>query len=84
MSIASKKTFVGKVVSEKMDKTITVLVSMRRLDPLYKKFITRTKKYHVHDQENDAHIGDVVRIVESRPISKSKKWRLLEIVERVR
>jgi len=77
-----KRIFTGVVVSEKMDKTVTVSVSTRQLHPLYKKYITRSKKYKAHDEENDAHEGDTVRIIESRPISKKKRWRLVEVVER--
>lgn len=81
---ANKKTFIGQVVSDKMDKTIVVLISTRRLHPLYKKYVTKTKKFKAHDERNDAHIGDTVKIVECRPISKDKCWRLDQIVERAR
>lgn len=81
---ANKRIFTGVVVSEKMNKTITVSVSTRQLHPLYKKYITRSKKYKAHDETNDAHEGDKVRIIESRPISKNKRWRLIEVVERSR
>jgi len=81
---SNKRIFTGVVVSEKMDKTITVSVSTRQLHPLYKKYITRSKKYKAHDEENDAREGDKVRIIESRPISKKKRWRLIEVVERSR
>ncbi|RKX78923.1 MAG: 30S ribosomal protein S17 [Spirochaetes bacterium] len=81
---SNKRTFAGTVVSDKMDKTITVLVSTRQLHPMYKKYITRSKKYKAHDESNDAHEGDSVRIIESRPVSKDKRWRLLEVVERVK
>jgi len=80
----NKRTFTGVVVSEKMDKTVTVSVSTRQLHPLYKKYITRSKKYKAHDEKNDAHEGDTVRIIESRPISREKRWRLIEVVERSR
>ena len=66
---SNKRTFAGTVVSDKMDKTITVLVSTRQLHPMYKKYITRSKKYKAHDESNDAHEGDSVRIIESRPVS---------------
>lgn len=79
-----KRTFTGIVVSDKMNKTITVKVSVRQLHPLYKKYITRSKKYKAHDEANDANTGDTVRIIESRPVSKDKRWRLTEIVERAR
>jgi small subunit ribosomal protein S17 len=79
-----KTIFQGKVVSDKMDKTIVVAVTNRRLHRLYKKYVQVTKKVKAHDETNDAHIGDTVRVVESRPISKDKKWRLLDIVERAK
>ena len=79
-----KTVFQGKVVSDKMDKTIVVAITNRRLHRLYKKYVQVTKKVKAHDETNDAHIGDTVRVVESRPISKDKKWRLLEIVERAK
>lgn len=81
---SSKKTFIGTVVSDKMDKTVTVTVSTRSLHPLYKKYITRSKKYKAHDETNEAREGDTVRIIESRPVSKHKRWRLLEVVERAK
>ena len=81
---AGKRSFVGIVTSDKMDKTIVVSVSTKRLHPLYKKYVTRVKKCKAHDEKNDAHIGDTVRIVECRPLSKDKCWRLTEIVERAR
>ncbi|MCK5735305.1 MAG: 30S ribosomal protein S17 [Spirochaetaceae bacterium] len=81
---SNKRTFTGIVVSDKMEKTITVLVSTRQLHPLYKKYITRSKKYKAHDESNDAHEGDSVRIIESRPVSKDKRWRLLEVVGRAK
>lgn len=79
-----KRTFVGIVTSDKMQKTIVVTVSTKKMDSLYKKYVTRTKKYYAHDENEDAHIGDTVRIVESRPLSKTKRWRLVEVVERAR
>ena len=75
---------VGVVVSDKMMKTITVSVSTRKLHPLYKKYVTSTKKVKAHDEKNDAHPGDTVRIVETRPISKDTHWKLVEIVERAK
>ncbi|MCG8454220.1 MAG: 30S ribosomal protein S17 [Spirochaetales bacterium] len=81
---SGKKTFTGTVVSDKMEKTITVVVATRQLHPLYKKYITRTKKYKAHDEANDAHTGDTVKIIESRPVSKDKRWRLVEVVERAK
>ena len=81
---ANKKSFTGQVVSDKMDKTIVVAVSSRRLHPLYKKYVTTTKKVKAHDERNEANIGDTVRVVECRHISKDKCWRLVQIVERAR
>lgn len=81
---SNKRIFTGVVVSEKMNKTVTVSVSTRQLHPLYKKYITRSKNYKAHDEKNDAHEGDTVRIIETRPISKNKSWRLVEVVERSR
>jgi small subunit ribosomal protein S17 len=72
------------VVSDKMDKTITVAIERRVKHPLYGKYVTRTSKLHAHDEENTCQEGDLVRVVESRPLSKSKSWQLVEIVERRR
>ena len=80
----AKRSFVGLVTSDKMDKTIVVTISSKKMDRLYKKYVTRSKKYMAHDENNDAHIGDTVRIVECRPLSKKKCWRLAEIVERAK
>ncbi|MBQ8168698.1 30S ribosomal protein S17 [bacterium] len=80
----AKRSFVGIVSSEKMDKTIVVTIATKKMDRLYKKYVTRTKKYMAHDENNDAHVGDTVRIVECRPLSKNKCWRLAEIVERAK
>ncbi len=80
----TKKIYTGLVVSDKMQKTIVVSITSRRLHKLYKKYITRSKKIKAHDEKNEAHIGDTVRVIESRPISKEKCWRLLEIVERAK
>lgn len=79
-----KKVFQGKVVSDKMDKTITVLIERRQLHPLYQKYVTQSKKLKAHDETNDAKIGDTVRVIECRPISKDKTWKLVEIVERAK
>ncbi|MBO8131450.1 MAG: 30S ribosomal protein S17 [Candidatus Marinimicrobia bacterium] len=76
-----KKIFVGRVVSNKMDKTIIVAVDRLVKHPLYKKYIRRTSKFYAHDPENKCKEGDVVKIIESRPLSKLKRWRLLEIVD---
>lgn len=80
----TKRSFVGIVTSDKMDKTIVVSITTKKLHRLYKKYVTRVKKCKAHDELNDAHIGDRVRIVECRPISKEKCWRLAEIIERAR
>lgn len=80
----AKRSFVGLVTSEKMDKTIVVTIATKKMDRLYKKYVTRTKKYMAHDENNDAHVGDTVRIVECRPLSKNKCWRLAEIIERAK
>ncbi len=77
-----KRTLLGKVVSDKMDKTITVRIERQVKHPLYGKFIKRSTKVHAHDENNECRIGDVVRVVESRPLSKSKTWQLVEIVEK--
>lgn len=76
------RTLQGSVTSNKMDKSITVMVERRVLHPLYKKYIRRSTKFHAHDENNDCNIGDTVQITECRPISKSKSWRLTNIVER--
>jgi small subunit ribosomal protein S17 len=81
---AARKARVGVVISDARDKTITVEVSDVTRHPRYGKTVPRRKKYHAHDEANDARIGDTVRIVETRPISKSKRWRVSEIVERAR
>ena len=81
---AAKRSFVGIVTSDKMDKTIVVQVATKKLHRLYKKYVLNTKKYKAHDEQNTAHIGDTVRIVENRPISKEKCWRLAEIIERAK
>ncbi|HAN28493.1 MAG TPA: 30S ribosomal protein S17 [Haliea salexigens] len=82
MSGAEKRirTATGKVVSNKMDKTITVLIERRVKHPVYGKYITRSSKIHAHDEDNVCSIGDTVKVTESRPISKSKTWKLLEVV----
>ena len=80
----NKQRFTGLVTSDKMDKTILVAISTRTLHTLYKKYVTRTKKVKAHDEHNDAHIGDTVRVVECRPLSKEKCWRLEQVVERAK
>jgi len=79
-----KQVLQGVVVSDKMDKTIVVEIMMRKLHPLYKKYLTRSKKVRAHDEKNDAKVGDTVRVVETRPLSRDKRWRLSEIVERAK
>ena len=81
---SSRKTRVGRVVSDKMNKTIVVAVENRVAHPLYKKIIKRTYKLKAHDENNDCGIGDRVRVMETRPISKDKRWRLVEIVEKAK
>jgi small subunit ribosomal protein S17 len=75
-----RKTRFGKVIGDKMDKTVVVAVETPRRHPLYKKTIRRATKYKAHDEKNQCHTGDVVRIVETRPLSKDKRWRVAEIV----
>ena len=79
-----RKTRIGKVVSNKMDKTIVVAVENNVKHPLYNKIIKRTYKLKAHDENNDCNIGDTVRVMETRPLSKDKRWRLVEIVERAK
>jgi small subunit ribosomal protein S17 len=79
-----RKIRTGTVVSDRMDKTVVVKVERRLAHPLYGKQVTRTKKYHAHDENNEYNIGDVVRITETRPLSKLKRWRVSELVERAK
>src|SRR6476661_67109 len=79
-----RKTRIGVVTSNKMAKTITVAVERKVKHPIYGKFVKKTTKFHAHDEKNEASIGDVVRIMETRPMSKTKRWRLVEIVEKVK
>ena len=79
-----RKTVVGKVVSNKMDKTIVVAVEDHVKHPLYNKIVKRTYKLKAHDEENKCNIGDRVKVMETRPLSKDKRWRLVEIVEKVK
>jgi len=79
---ANNRMLTGRVISNKMDKTITVLVERRVKHPIYGKFITRSTKVHAHDEDNQCQIGDTVTVQQSRPLSKTKTWRLLEIIER--
>ena len=84
MERARRKTRVGVVVSDARDKTVTVEVRDSKRHPKYGKTVPVRKRFHAHDESNDANIGDTVRIVETRPISKSKNWRVAEVVERAR
>ena len=81
---ANKQVFTGLVVSDKMEKTIVVEITMRKLHPLYKKYVTRSKRIKAHDEKNEAHVGDTVRVVEVRPVSKDKCWKLAEILEKAK
>lgn len=81
---AFRKTRIGKVVSDKMDKTIVVAIEDRVQHPLYKKFIKKTTRLKAHDETNQAHEGDRVEIMETRPLSKDKRWRLVEIIEKAK
>ncbi len=80
----ARKIRVGLVVSDKMDKTITVAIERQVKHPIYGKFVKKTTTLKAHDEANDAHEGDTVRIQETRPLSKTKRWRLVEVVERAR
>ena len=79
-----RKERVGVVFSNKMEKTITIAVKWKEKHPIYGKFVNKTKKYHAHDEKNDCNIGDTVKIMETRPLSKLKRWRLVEIIERAK
>ena len=81
---SSRKTRVGLVVSDKMDKTIVVAIADRVAHPLYNKNVKRTYKLKAHDELNDAHVGDKVKVMETRPLSKDKRWRLVEVIERAK
>ena len=81
---SSRKTMVGKVVSDKMDKTVVIAVADRVQHPLYKKIVKRTYKLKAHDENNACGIGDTVRVMETRPLSKDKRWRVVEIVEKAK
>jgi small subunit ribosomal protein S17 len=79
-----RKTKIGKVVSDKMDKTIVVAIENKVKHPLYGKIIKRTYKLKAHDENNECHIGDTVRVMETKPISKDKRWRLVEVTEKAK
>ena len=80
----SRKVRVGKVVSDKMDKTVVVIVEDRVAHKTYKKIIGRTYRLKAHDENNECHVGDIVRVMETRPLSKDKRWRVVEIVEKAK
>ena len=83
-SARRSKALVGRVISDKMNKTITVLVERRVKHPLYKKYVRRNSKLHVHDESNECRLGDTVSIEQCRPLSKTKAWRLQEVIERAK
>ena len=84
MERSSRKVYRGVVVSDKMDKTIVVAIADRVAHPLYNKIVKRTYKLKAHDELNDAHVGDKVKVMETRPLSKDKHWRLVEVIERAK
>jgi len=79
-----RKERIGVVVSNKMDKTIVVAEKRKMMHPIYGKFVNKTSKFYAHDEKNDCNIGDTVKIMETRPLSKTKGWRLVEIIERAK
>ncbi|MGE5460480.1 MAG: 30S ribosomal protein S17 [Solirubrobacterales bacterium] len=79
-----RKVRVGVVVSDAMDKTVLVRIDRKMRHPLYKKTVARSSKLAAHDENNDAHVGDTVRVMETRPLSKTKRWRIVEVVERAK
>ncbi len=79
-----RKTRIGVVTSNKMEKTITVAVERKVKHPIYGKFLKKTSSFHAHDEKNECSIGDTVKIMETRPLSKTKRWRLVEVVEKVK
>jgi small subunit ribosomal protein S17 len=79
-----RKERIGIVYSNKMDKSITVAVKWKEKHPIYGKFVNKTKKFHAHDEKNECNIGDTVKIMETRPLSKTKRWRLVEIIEKAK
>ncbi len=84
MERSNRKTRTGKVVSDKMDKTIVVAIEDRVAHPLYKKIVKRTYKLKAHDENNECNIGDTVKVMETRPLSRDKRWRLVEIIEKAK
>ncbi|HVY07808.1 MAG TPA: 30S ribosomal protein S17 [Burkholderiales bacterium] len=83
-AVSTPRKLTGRVVSDKMDKTVTVLVERKVKHPLYGKFVSRSKKYHAHDEKNEFHPGDLVLIEETRPMSKTKAWKVIELVEKAK
>ena len=81
---SSRKVRVGKVISDKMDKTVVVVVADRVAHPIYKKIIKRSYRLKAHDENNECGVGDIVRVMETRPLSKDKRWRVVEIVEKAK
>ena len=79
-----RKERTGVVTSNKMDKSITVAIKWKEKHPIYGKFVNKTKKYHAHEEKNECGIGDTVKIMETRPLSKTKRWRLVQIIERAK
>jgi small subunit ribosomal protein S17 len=79
-----RKERTGVVFSNKMDKSITVAVKWKEKHPIYGKFVNKTKKFHAHDEKNECNIGDTVKIMETRPLSKTKRWRLVQIIEKAK
>ena len=79
-----RKERIGEVVSNKMNKTIVIAVKTKMKHPMYGKFVNKTSKFYAHDEENTCGVGDTIRIMETRPLSKTKKWRLVEIIERAK
>ena len=79
-----RKERTGVVISDKMDKTVTVAAKFKEKHPIYGKFVSKTKKYHAHDEKNECGMGDTVRIMETRPLSKTKRWRVVEIIEKAK
>lgn len=80
----NRKTLLGKVVSDRMEKTVVVLVETRKRHPIFKKMVKQSRRFITHDEKNESNVGDTVRIMETRPLSKNKRWRLVEIVERAK
>ena len=82
--VGSRRRLTGRVVSDKMDKTVTVLVERKVKHPLYGKYVSRSQKYHAHDEKNEYHPGDVVTIEECRPLSRTKSWMVVRLLEKAR